>query len=73
MPGTKIPPDFELKEEWPWIKAIGYSLRITRHADGSETDETRYDILSRYLSGKRFSEAAPAVIGASSRCTGCWM
>jgi predicted transposase YbfD/YdcC len=39
---TKIPPDFELKKEWPWIKAIGYSLRITRHADGSETDETRY-------------------------------
>jgi predicted transposase YbfD/YdcC len=54
---TRIPPDFELKKDWPWIKAIGYSLRITRHADGSETDETRYYILSRYLSGKRFSEA----------------
>lgn len=54
---TKIPPDFALKKEWPWIKAIGYSLRITQHADGSETDETRYYILSRYLSGKRFSEA----------------
>jgi predicted transposase YbfD/YdcC len=54
---TKIPPDFALKKEWPWIKAIGYALRITQHADGSETDETRYYILSRYLSGKRFSEA----------------
>jgi predicted transposase YbfD/YdcC len=54
---TKIPPDFALKKEWPWIKAIGYSLRVTQHADGSETDETRYYILSRYLSGKRFSEA----------------
>jgi predicted transposase YbfD/YdcC len=54
---TKIPPDFVLKKEWPWIKAIGYSLRVTQHADGSETDETRYYILSRYLSGKRFSEA----------------
>jgi predicted transposase YbfD/YdcC len=54
---AKIPPDFALKKEWPWIKAIGYSLRITQHADGSETDETRYYILSRYLSGKRFSEA----------------
>jgi predicted transposase YbfD/YdcC len=54
---TKIPPDFALKEEWPWIKAIGYSLRVTQHADGSETDETRYYILSSYLSGKRFSEA----------------
>jgi predicted transposase YbfD/YdcC len=54
---TKIPADFALKKEWPWIKAIGYSLRVTQHADGSETDETRYYILSRYLSGKRFSEA----------------
>ena len=54
---TKIPPDFALKKEWPWIKAIGYSLRVTQHADGTETDETRYYILSRYLSGKRFSEA----------------
>lgn len=54
---TQIPKDFPLKEEWPWVKAIGYSVRITRHADGRETDEVRYYILSRYLSGKRFSEA----------------
>jgi predicted transposase YbfD/YdcC len=54
---TKAPLDFVVKREWPWIKAIGYSLRVTRHADGRETDETRYYILSRYLSGKRFSEA----------------
>ena len=54
---TKIPPDFAIKKEWPWIKAIGYSLRVTQHADGTETDEMRYYILSGYLSGKRFSEA----------------
>lgn len=54
---TKIPSDFALKKEWPWVKAIGYSLRITQHADGRETDEVRYYILSRYVSGKRFSEA----------------
>ena len=54
---TKIPRDFAPKEEWPWIKAIGYALRVTQHADGSETDETRYYATSRYLSGKRFSEA----------------
>jgi predicted transposase YbfD/YdcC len=54
---TRVPADFALKEEWPWIKAIGYALRVTQHADGRETDETRYYILSRYLSGKRFSEA----------------
>jgi len=54
---TKIPKDFAVKEEWPQIKAIGYSVRITQHADGRETDEVRYYALSRYLSGKRFSEA----------------
>jgi len=63
---TKIPPDFPLKKEWPWIKAIGYSLRITQYADGSETDETRYYILSRYLSGKRFSEAVRGHWGIES-------
>lgn len=63
---TKIPSDFPLKKEWPWIKAIGYSLRITQHADGSETDETRYYILSRYLSGKRFSEAVRGHWGIES-------
>jgi predicted transposase YbfD/YdcC len=54
---TKIPADFALKKEWPWIKAIGYSTRLTTYADGRETDETRFYIASRYLSGKRFSEA----------------
>jgi predicted transposase YbfD/YdcC len=54
---TRIPPDFAFKKEWPWIKAIGYSVRVTQHADGRETSEIRYYILSRYLSGKRFSEA----------------
>jgi predicted transposase YbfD/YdcC len=54
---TRVPRDFALKAEWPWIKAIGYALRVTQHADGRETDETRFYILSRYLSGKRFSEA----------------
>ena len=33
---TRITPDFELKKDWPWIKAIGYSLRITRHADAAK-------------------------------------
>jgi predicted transposase YbfD/YdcC len=54
---TKVPADFAVKGEWPWVKAIGYSLRVTQHADGRETDETRFYILSRYLSGQRFSEA----------------
>lgn len=63
---TRIPPDFALKKEWPWIQAIGYSLRVTQHADGHETGETRYYILSRYLSGKRFGEAVRGHWGIES-------
>jgi predicted transposase YbfD/YdcC len=63
---TRVPPDFAVKEEWPWVKAIGYSVRITRHADGRETDEVRYYILSRYLSGKRFGEAVRGHWGIES-------
>jgi predicted transposase YbfD/YdcC len=54
---AKIPPDFALKKDWPWVKAIGYAFRMTKHKDGTETIEIRYYIASRYLSGKRFSEA----------------
>lgn len=55
---AKIPHDFPLKHTWPWVKAIGYSFRITRAADGSEeTEEVRYYIATRFVSGKRFSEA----------------
>src|SRR3954470_365330 len=63
---TKVPLDFALKEEWPWIQAIGYSLRVTQHADGHETDETRFYVLSRYLSGKRFCEAVRGHWGIES-------
>jgi predicted transposase YbfD/YdcC len=54
---TKPPSDFGPKEDWPWVKALGYTLRITQHADGTETNEVRYYICTRYLSGKRFAEA----------------
>ena len=63
---TRIPRDFALKAEWPWIKAIGYALRVTRYADGREADETRFYILSRYLSGKRFGEAVRGHWGIES-------
>jgi len=63
---TKVPPDFAVKKEWPWVKAIGFSVRLTRHADGRETDQVRYYILSRYLSGKRFSEAVRGHWGIES-------
>jgi len=63
---TKVPADFAFKQEWPWIKALGYALRVTHHADGRETGEVRYYILSRYLSGKRFSEAVRGHWGIES-------
>jgi len=54
---AKVPRDFAAGPDWPWVKAIGYAVRITRHADGTESDEVRYYLSSRYLSGKRFGEA----------------
>jgi predicted transposase YbfD/YdcC len=54
---AKVPRDFAAGKDWPCVKAIGYSLRLTKHVDGTETNEVRYYILSRYLSGKRFGEA----------------
>ena len=63
---TKVPPDFALKAEWPWVKAIGYSVRASRGADGRETDEVRYYALSRYLSGRRFGEAVRGHWGVES-------
>jgi predicted transposase YbfD/YdcC len=63
---TRVPPDFAANQEWPWVKAIGYSVRITQHPDGRETDEVRYYILSRYLSGKRFGEAVRGHWGIES-------
>jgi len=56
---ARVPPDFAAKE-WPWIRAIGTAVRITTHADGSQSDEVRYYVLSRFLSGKRFGEAVRA-------------
>jgi predicted transposase YbfD/YdcC len=63
---AKVPRDFALAEDWPWVKAIGYAIRITQHADGSETSEVRYYISSRYLSGKRFAEAVRGHWGIES-------
>ena len=54
---AEIPSDFACRVDWPWVKAIGYTVRITRHADGSETDEARYYLSSRSLGGQRFAEA----------------
>lgn len=63
---TQVPPDFIMKGEWPWVKAIGYAVRVSMGASGRETSEIRYFILSRYLSGKRFSEAVRGHWGIES-------
>lgn len=54
---VKLPVGFASKKQWPSIRALGYSLRETRHDDGRMTAEVRYYIASRYMSGKRFGEA----------------
>ena len=48
------------------MKAIGYSVRITRHADGTESDEVRYYLCTRSLAGKRFGEAVRGHWGIES-------
>ena len=63
---AKVPRDFAPAKDWPWVKAIGYAVRITRHADGTESDEVRYYLCSRYLSGKRFGEAVRGHWGVES-------
>jgi predicted transposase YbfD/YdcC len=63
---TRVPRDFAPRGDWPWVKAIGYAVRITRHADGTESDDVRYYLSSRYLSGKRFGEAVRGHWGIES-------
>ena len=63
---AKTPRDFTSAKDWPWVKAIGYSVRITRRADGTESDEVRHYLCTRYLSGKRFGEAVRGHRGIES-------
>lgn len=63
---AQVPPDFAAKDEWPWIKAIGTAVRITTHADGTQSDEVRYDMLSRFVSGTRFGQAVRGHWGIES-------
>ena len=63
---AEVPDDFACQVDWPWVKAIGYTVRITRHGDGSETDEVRYYLSSRDLSGQRFAGAVRGHWGIES-------
>jgi predicted transposase YbfD/YdcC len=52
-----VPKGFAPAADWPQVKALGYAMRWTTHADGAQSSEVRYYISTRYLSGKRFAEA----------------
>lgn len=54
---AKLPDDFAFRKQWPGIKAIGVAIRITEKSDGTRSDDVRYFIASRYLSGKRFAQS----------------
>ena len=55
---AEVPRDLAPGKDRPWIEAIGHAAPIARHvATGTESDEVRYDLSGRSLSGKRFGEA----------------
>jgi predicted transposase YbfD/YdcC len=54
---AKLPKDFPLQEKWSGVKAIGMAVRVTEHKNGKKSDDVRYYIVSRYLSGKKFAAA----------------
>jgi len=54
---AKLPEDFPLREKWPGITAIGMAVRITEYNNGKQSDDIRYYIASRYLSGRKFATA----------------
>lgn len=51
-----VPESVKDLKRWPQVRAIGMSTNITVR-DGKEHTETRYYILTRYVSGKRFADA----------------
>lgn len=54
---AKLPEDFALKDKWFGLKAIGMACRVTEHDNGKQSDDVRYYIASRYMSGKKFADA----------------
>jgi predicted transposase YbfD/YdcC len=54
---AKLPEDSTLNQKWPTVRAIGLACRLSRDAQGRESCETRYYLVSKYVSGKRFAAA----------------
>lgn len=57
----------EETKRWAGLKAIGMTTNVTWR-DGEERIETRYYILSKYLSAKRFAEAVRGHWGIENSC-----
>lgn len=53
---AKIPHDVSVFLQWPGLKAIGMAIRVSEK-NGVTTEDVRYYIASRYLSGRRFAAA----------------
>jgi predicted transposase YbfD/YdcC len=54
---AKVPDDFPLKVKWPGLKAIGMACCWSEQGNGKHSDDIRYYIASKYLSGRRFAAA----------------
>jgi predicted transposase YbfD/YdcC len=54
---AQLPDEFAFEKQWPGIKAIGMAIRITKKGNGSTSEEVRYFIASRFLSGERFAQS----------------
>ena len=64
---AKLPEEFSIGENWAGLKAIGMAIRVTEHDDGRKSDDVRYYIASRYLSGQRFADAVRGHWGIENR------
>jgi predicted transposase YbfD/YdcC len=54
------------RARWAHLKAIGIAISCTVR-DGKECNEVRYDILSKYVAGRRFAEVVRGHWGIESR------
>ena len=54
---AKLPANFPLRIPWPGLQALGCAIRHTTRPDGTVSDEVRYYLASRDLSGTRFAAA----------------
>lgn len=54
---AKLSDGFPERDKWAGLKAIGMAVRVTTDASGKETFDTRWYIVSRWMSGEKFATA----------------